>query len=69
MFAEGSTIGRSYVFGMWRELGEGQHINEREKQVEIYQKLRVLLTETEVSHFSVLLKEFVIYIEKHHYDL
>ena len=71
VFEEGSTrkvLCAWHVDRAWRRALH-QHINEREKQVQIYHQLRVLLTETEVSHFRVLLQGFLTYIEKHHYDL
>ena len=44
-----------------------QHIGERENQVHVYHQLQLLPTETEDSQFSLILQEFLTYMEKYHY--
>ena len=70
VFGGGSTrklLCAWHVDHAWRKAIR-QHIQEKEKQIEIYHQLRVLLTETEESKFRVTLQEFLSYTEKYHYD-
>ncbi len=55
-----------HVDRAWRKALQ-QHIEEKEKQVEVYHQLRTLLMESQEAKFRDMLQEILTYI-KEHYD-